>query len=577
MRVPSMSKLSFLGGGIPALLLVACLFSFMTSDVFAERLLVVGNSLTKHGPALDKEWPGDWGMAASSAENDFVHLLVAKLEAHTQNSIEASIIPGYPIEKVFFDNERPQLLASVDDQFEYIVIEIGDNIDFSHIKKELFEKRYSNLIDSLNKKLKPNGVLVCVGKWWPNDWVDDRIRSACEARGGKFVSLKHISAQTGAKASEERTIANSGVGAHPGDRAMREISELIFCAITNCSFPSKVYSNSIDVGVFYFPGWYSQSRYWRDLRGLPDSRSPNAPWPDREPLLGYYAEEDIKVAEQHIEWASQYGVTFFAYDWYWDGKSTYLNHAVDNFLKAPNNSKLKFSLLWANHSDVPRSLKEFDVMVDFWMKHYLVHPQFYRIEGKPVIFIFSNGQLEMNAKKFGWSANALLKRADDLAKTGGLPGLYFVATTNARPSDTVEMGLAAQGFSAYSGWNYVVANDASPVADYQSMVDTYLDFYGAAKSTKGRLPYIAPASPGWDSRPWGGKIFRVNPTPEKFKQMLLGAKELIDSNKSNIPHILMVEAWNEFGEGAYIEPTKQWGFQYLEAIKNVFENTHPTK
>lgn len=100
------------------------------------------------------------------------------------------------------------------------------------------------------------------------------------------------------------------------------------------------------------------------------------PWPEREPLLGYYAEENIKVAEQHIDWASQYGITFFAYDWYWDGKRTSLNHAIDNYLKASNNSKMKFSILWANHSDVPSNLVEFDDMVSYWLRQYLKHSQF---------------------------------------------------------------------------------------------------------------------------------------------------------------------------------------------------------
>ena len=131
-----------------------------------------------------------------------------------------------------------------------------------------------------------------------------------------------------------------------------------------------------DVGVFYFPGWTSRSDYWNDLKGLPGSRSAGAPWPEREPLLGYYAEENIKVAEQHIDWASQYGITFFAYDWYWDGKRTSLNHAIDNYLKASNNSKMKFSILWANHSDVPSNLVEFDDMVSYWLRQYLKHSQF---------------------------------------------------------------------------------------------------------------------------------------------------------------------------------------------------------
>ena len=330
-----------------------------------------------------------------------------------------------------------------------------------------------------------------------------------------------------------------------------------------------------DVGVFYFPGWRSHSRFWKDLKGLPDSRSPNVSWPDREPLLGYYAEEDIKVAVQHIDWASQYGITFFAYDWYWDGKATQSSHAIDNYLKAPNNSKVKFSILWANHSDVPRSLKEFDDMVASWLKQYLVHPQFYRVNGKPLVFIFSNAQLESNANNFGWTADGLLKRADKFARDRGLPGIFFVSTTNARPSDTLEEKLLAQGFSAYSGWNYVASKDKSRLADYQSMVDTYLEFYKAASATKGTLPYIAPASPGWDSRPWSGAtaIVRTDSTPEKFGQMLAGANQLIRSKKHGIMDIVMVEAWNEFGEGAYIEPTKKWGFEFLQTITKSFVPT----
>lgn len=342
---------------------------------------------------------------------------------------------------------------------------------------------------------------------------------------------------------------------------------LVLMTLLGCNVASAV-----DVGVYYFPGWQSKSDYWNDLKGLPGSRSPNVPWPDREPLLGYYAEEDIKVAEQHIEWAGEYGVSFFAYDWYWNGKATELNHAVDNFIKAANNTKLKFSLLWANHSEVPRNLKEFDAMVDFWLKNYFAHPQYYRIGGKPVVFVFAGAKLEENAKKFGWSADALLKRADAKARDAGLAGIYFVATNNTKPSDEVESQLLGQGFSAYSAWNYVRSKDGSQVADYQSMVDTYIDFYHAAGLTQGRLPYIVPASPGWDIRPWQGKtaVVRENSTPEKFRQMLLGAKQLLDSNKAGIPDIVMIEAWNEFGEGAYIEPTKKWGFEYLRVIRDVF-------
>ena len=46
----------------------------------AFRVLFVGNSITRHGPKPDIGWPWDWGMAASSIENDYVHLFMRMLK-----------------------------------------------------------------------------------------------------------------------------------------------------------------------------------------------------------------------------------------------------------------------------------------------------------------------------------------------------------------------------------------------------------------------------------------------------------------------------------------------------------------
>jgi hypothetical protein len=84
-----------------------------------------------------------------------------------------------------------------------------------------------------------------------------------------------------------------------------------------------------------------------------------------------------------------------------------------------------------------------------------------------------------------------------------------------------------------------------------------------------------PASPGWDARPWQGSepyaYVRENSTPEKFEKMLIGARSLLNS-PANGPKILMIEAWNEFGEGAYLEPTRKWDMRYLETLKSVFDS-----
>ena len=210
-------------------------------------------------------------------------------------------------------------------------------------------------------------------------------------------------------------------------------------------------------------------------------------------------------------------------------------------------------------------------MVDYWILNHFNQKIYYLIEGKPAVFIYSPTQLDQNAQKLGQSGQSLLARANSKVKEKGFQGIYFVAVTNETPSDAVETKYLRQGYSAYTGWNYVTALGNYPIKDYDHMVDTYIHIYNAASKTSGQLPYLIAASPGWDSRPWHGAkaVVRQNPTPEKFERMLIGAKKLLDRQKTS-PKILMVEAWNEFGEGAYIEPTKKWGMRYLETIQKVF-------
>ncbi len=319
------------------------------------------------------------------------------------------------------------------------------------------------------------------------------------------------------------------------------------------------------IGVFYFPGWAALDLPWK--YGWSHIR----PFPERKPLLGWYPEQEQWVADKHLSWAYNFGIDFFAYDWYWNGKQTSLDHAIRNYLNSPLKSKVSFALLWANHSEVPRNIKEFDNMITYWMDNYFKQPTYYRINNRPLVFIFSYSRLEQNATRFGETGKSLLEQANNMAAERGYKGIFFVATTNEIPGDDLEKKLSSMDYSAYTGWNYVNSKNKSRIADYDSMVDTYLSFYDASLKTENTIPYLVPVSPGSDSRPWHGDkgAVRENPTPEKFKTMLVGARKLLDS-QSSLPEILMIEAWNEFAEGSYIEPTKKWGMRYLEIIREVF-------
>ncbi len=217
-------------------------------------------------------------------------------------------------------------------------------------------------------------------------------------------------------------------------------------------------------------------------------------------------------------------------------------------------------------------------MIEFWVREYFTQPEFHRIDGKPVVFVFSPGQLKKCAELFGEKAGTLLTRPDAKGKAHGVKGIFFVAVSNEEPGENLQRFFAGEGYSGYTGWNYVLLKDKSKTADYNPMVDTYSNLFAASSQIDKYLPYIASVSPGWDSRPWGSgnAVVRENSTPEKFENMLRPARKFMDTRLGIKRKIVMIEAWNEFGEGAYIEPIQKWGVKYLEAIMNVFgkERSH---
>ena len=87
-----------------------------------------------------------------------------------------------------------------------------------------------------------------------------------------------------------------------------------------------------------------------------------------------------------------------------------------------------------------------------------------------------------------------------------------------------------------------------------------------------RIPYFPVVSIGWDNTPryaQYGKadvVHRGN-TPESFGAYLLQAKGYLDARPEQ-PPLLLINAWNEWVEGAYLEPDMKWGYGYLEAVES---------
>jgi hypothetical protein len=312
------------------------------------------------------------------------------------------------------------------------------------------------------------------------------------------------------------------------------------------------------VGSYYFPGHFNAMRW-----------VPMAKFQHPYPLLGYYRDGEPVVSDWHIKWAVEHGIDFFAFDWYYDYKTGNVhehNLALDRgFLRARYRDLMRFCIFWCNEENWEPDYTEGQMMLlaRTLRDRYLHQPNYLLFEGKAALFVSQPSRL---IKRFGVEGCAEIWRK--MSTEAGVE-LYPVALQHSSPA------LKAAGFMATSAYNY--AGTAVPPgesrAPYDTMVTGYEETWKAARSDDS-LPYIVPVSPGWDSRPWYGEgtMVRTNPRPEKYRQMCEAAKPYVDPRLQAV----ISECWNEFGEGSYIEPCTQYGFGYLDALRDAFcpDNPH---
>jgi len=311
------------------------------------------------------------------------------------------------------------------------------------------------------------------------------------------------------------------------------------------------------IGMYYFPGWNDATR-WDPIRSAGFPR----------PVLGYYREGDPEIADWHIKWAVEHGVDFFIYDWYWIRGNQMLTHGLDAYFKSRYHDRLKFCLLWANHNP-PGTSSEADLLAvtRFWIEDYFRRPEYKTVEGKPLVAIFAPGSLREDMGSAAVRAAFDTMRA--LCREAGLGGLYLVACAGT-PGELPL--LAQEGYDAASAYTYPAAGAQGRLwAPYDAMVTGFEETWRAMRAA-GDLPYLLPLAPGWDNRPWAGDraLVRHDSTPDSFREMCRRAKRLMDESQGIESRMLFVEAWNEWGEGAYAEPAGRWQFGYLDALREVF-------
>lgn len=329
-----------------------------------------------------------------------------------------------------------------------------------------------------------------------------------------------------------------------------------------------------EIGALYFPGW-AKPEAWERIFPVA---------PIRKPVLGWYDEANPECIDWQIKWAVENGIQYFLVDWYWNKGNQHLDHWVNSFQKARYKSYFKWAMMWANHNG-PGSHSEEDqaAVTKFWIENYFNTPEYYTIDGRPVVMIWSPEGMDRDLReiyakkgvelKRGEGVKKLLDLSQKMARDAGLKGIYFISMKWPESSTRAEdiQWLADAGFEMTSLYHYMDDGNKAPNGRYFSFdycVDSILPYWEARKET-GILPFLPNLSTGWDSRPWHGLRQTViyDRTPEKFRKICEKCKEF--TGRNGIRNVLLAPL-NEWGEGSYAEPNKEFGFGMYEAVRDTF-------
>lgn len=305
----------------------------------------------------------------------------------------------------------------------------------------------------------------------------------------------------------------------------------------------------------------------------------------RQPVIplnnNFYDLTDLQTIKEQAELAEKYGVYGFCYYHYWFNGKKLLERPCEILLQHPE-IRENYCFCWANETWARTwDGKDTDILIrqEFggkadWEAHinYLIpffkDERYIKIDRRPVMFFYSCARIE--------DFNQMIKYWNERIRKIGLDNLYvveFVHSTN-NGKKNINSDVLVE-FEPHCAARYNVSNimKAKRVLCKKLGITDFLSYdyiwrcllrnkesYGGKHLWRG-------AFVGFDNSPRKGIRGMVlkGSSPQKFKKYLFA----LGNNKKRDYHndFIVINAWNEWAEGAVLEPSEQYQYQYLKVIK----------
>ncbi|MBK9624084.1 MAG: glycoside hydrolase family 99-like domain-containing protein [Rhodocyclaceae bacterium] len=302
--------------------------------------------------------------------------------------------------------------------------------------------------------------------------------------------------------------------------------------------------------------------------------------------LGYYDLAAEHVLQRQVDLAKNYGITGFMFFFYWLEGRPVLEKPIQDFFQRKT-LDLKYYFMWANENWTRRwdgmedevllrqtySLEQTMAMVSH-MIPYFKDDRYLKVGNRPVLAVYRVDLIPDIASHISiWSAACLAAGLDrpllimalsfantDPYASGFDAAMEYPPHPSVRARTVVPTNICERLQSYDTGFN-------GSVFHYDAKVESEL--------TLAPPPFrcYRTAFPSWDNsarRRKGGSWTFAHSSPKSFSRWL-GHLCRQEAAQSDQLRMVCINAWNEWGEGAYLEPDARYGYAYLDAMYETFK------
>ena len=335
---------------------------------------------------------------------------------------------------------------------------------------------------------------------------------------------------------------------------------LILFAILCTSFqevlwaqPSKAPAPGADdflAGAYYYP-WYaapaqSEERGWmrQALRGRLTPR--------QLPALGVYSSRDPQVIGAHIEQSRRAGLDFWAVSWWGPGKRE--DRALrDHILKHPQAESLQYAILYESTGRLGSfEQPNYDSLIpdfEYLNQHLFSHPQYLRIQGKPVVFLYLTRVYFRNR---GQEALAALRSR--------FPNLYLIGDEVFGPGYRGAHAQPWDAVTAYDVYGQSFQIEGATRKGLGRLLRSYQQAQEAAHAVG--TAFVPGIAPGYNDRavrqghPGRPRYFTDEPDSREGDIFVSAIREVVvPMVDDQAERMFMITSFNEWYEDTQIEPT----------------------